>query len=104
MQTDDEVNSQLAKVKYPESLKLQLAAFQTHLKEVETVMEVLSKYSPTELDSYKLIEKLLIMKIGQLESQVKRLERDQARPLKSDSYLSKTSVEETKPSEYNSNS
>jgi len=42
------------------------------------VIEVLSKYSSSELDSYKLIEKLLIMKIGQLKSQVAKLEGDQA--------------------------
>lgn len=78
MQTDDDVNSQLSRVKYPESLKLQLAAFETHLREVEMVIEVLSKYSPTELDSYKLIEKLLIMKISQLKNQVVKLEEKQA--------------------------
>ncbi len=76
MQTDD-VNSQLSEVKYPESLRLQLTAFKAHLKEVETVIEVLSNYSPTELDSYKLIEKLLIMKIGQLENQVVKLDEGQ---------------------------
>jgi len=78
MQTDDDVNTQLSRVKYPESLKLQLAAFEAHLTEVERVIEVLPKYSPAELDSYKLIEKLLIMKIGQLKSQVAKLEGDQA--------------------------
>jgi hypothetical protein len=78
MQTGDDVNAELSRVKYPESLKLQLAAFQAHLKEVETVIEVLSKYSPAELDSYKLIEKLLIMKIGQLKSQVAKLDGNQA--------------------------
>jgi hypothetical protein len=78
MLTDDDANLQLSRVKYPESLKLQLAAFQTHLTEVETVIEVLSKYSPAELDSYKLIEKLLIMKIGQLKNQVAKLEGERA--------------------------
>ena len=78
MQTDDDVNTQLSRVKYPESLKLQLAAFEAHLTEVERVIEVLPKYSPAELDSYKLIEKLLIMKIGQLKSQVAKLEGGQA--------------------------
>ena len=74
MQTGDDANLLLSRVKYPESLKLQLAAFQTHLTEVETVIQSLSKYSPTELDSYKLIEKLLIVRIGQLKNQIAKLE------------------------------
>ena len=80
MQTDDNVSSPLSRVKHPESLKLQLAAFQTHLKEVEEVMQVLSKYSPTELDSYKLIEKLLIVKIGQLKGQIEKMGEDETKP------------------------
>jgi hypothetical protein len=78
MQTDDNVSSPLSRVKHPESLKLQLAAFQTHLKEVEEVIQVLAKYSPTELDSYKLIEKLLIVKIGQLKGQIEKMGEDNA--------------------------
>ena len=76
MQTDDNVSSPEPRVKHPESLRLQLAAFQTHLKEIEEVMEVLAKYSPTELDSYKLIEKLLIVKIGQLKGQIEKMGDD----------------------------
>jgi CRISPR/Cas system Type II protein with McrA/HNH and RuvC-like nuclease domain len=74
MQTDDDMNLLLSRVRYPESLQLQLVAFQKHLAEVETAIEFLSKYYPSELDSYKLIEKLLIVKIAQLKRRMLKSE------------------------------
>ena len=74
MQTDEDVNLLLSQARYPESLKLQLDVFQAHLKEVESVLQSLYKYSPTEVDSYLLIRKLIVRKIEQLKKQIAALE------------------------------
>ena len=70
MQNGDYTNLLLSRVQYPESLKLQLAVFETHLTELRRVMEVLSECSPTELDSYKLIEQLVTSRIEQLKTRL----------------------------------
>ena len=74
MQTDD-TNLLLSRVRYPESLKLQLDAFQAHLTEVESVIQSLYKYSPTEVDLFLFIRKLIVAKIEQLKKQIATLEK-----------------------------
>ena len=63
MQTDDDTNLLLSRTRYPESLKLQFDAFQAHLIEVESVIQSLYEYFPTEVDSFLFIRKLIVAKI-----------------------------------------
>ena len=75
MQTDDDTNILLSRVRYPESLKLQLNVFQAHLTEVNSVIQSLSRYSPTEVDSFWFIKKLIVAKIKQLKKQIATIEK-----------------------------
>ncbi len=58
-------------------LYYQLDVFQSHLREVESIIQFLLKYSPTEVDSYRLIEKLIKARIQQLNEQIATLSSTQ---------------------------
>jgi hypothetical protein len=74
MLNDEDFNLLLSRIRYPDSLKLQLDAFQTHLREVDLLIKSISVSSPTELESYRLIRKLVKEKIEKLKVQISALE------------------------------
>lgn len=73
MQADRDENLLLSAVRRTESLRLQLDAFNKHLAEVDSLIEDLTRYAPTELESFWLTRRLITKRIDELQSEINKL-------------------------------